>query len=233
MNTYPIDEFVIESTKILELEKIINEPGALLYSSCKTLKQGKFYLIGLNPGGVDASTIKDSLQILPLYKDNAYLDEDWSSDKKKFAVGEAPLQKRVRYLFESVLNIDLREVCASNLIFVRSIDQNRCKFNEYAKKCWKVHELIIKIVQPKVLIVFGNGQKESPYRFLKKYTNSEDGEKSIESGHRKWEIRCFKARIEDKERLIIGLPHLSRYRINENQDRNKVVNWIRERVSEV
>jgi hypothetical protein len=84
------------------LEPILDEPGTLLYSSRATLKRGKYYFLGLNPGGGSEGTIRQSLDELALGKstDNAYLDQDWSSPKRMYARGEHPYQQDFKCLLE-------------------------------------------------------------------------------------------------------------------------------------
>src|ERR1035441_8005860 len=80
------------------LESILDKSGTILYSSCATLKPGKYYFLGLNPGGTDAdtNTIRKSLGNLGALTDCAYLDEDWGSDSRSYSKGCHPLQKNFK-----------------------------------------------------------------------------------------------------------------------------------------
>ena len=40
---------------------LLDSPGAVLYSGSATLKRGPVYLLGLNPGGAEDATLRDSL----------------------------------------------------------------------------------------------------------------------------------------------------------------------------
>ena len=218
-----IERFIQKAIKILP-DEILNGSGSVIYSSAETLRPGKYYILGFNPG-VDAtenkSNVKDSLNNLPTRKENAYLDEDWGSKKRKYRCGNHPLQRHLTEVMNTI-GEDLRDVCASNLIFLRSPDQYGVKYPTSAKACWRVHEMILEIVQPRIILAFGNGQR-SPYDFLQhEYNNYEKGE--IDSKHGSWECRFFKTKIQDREVLVIGLPHLSRYSI---KNKGTVVKWIK------
>ncbi|HRN71228.1 MAG TPA: hypothetical protein PLS49_08680 [Candidatus Woesebacteria bacterium] len=225
--------FIENSRKLLS--PILNESGGILYSSGDTLKKGLIYILGLNPGGADGPTIEDSLNVIFSSKENAYLDEDWSTDKHKYKIGCHPLQKRIKYLSD-YLGYNLRNICCSNLIFVRSLDQQGCNFDYNANLCWEVHKLIIDVICPKILLVFGNS-KISPYFFVKtqheKYFDNNISEDVKQSGHGNWSCRSFITNLFGNETLILGLPHLSRYRIIDyKNDRKIVLHWIKKKVNE-
>jgi len=219
---------LVKDCKII-LSPILGQSGAVLYSSFDTLKNGTFYVLGLNPGGSIGPTISDSLDSILLSKENAYLDEDWSSEKRHYDVGRHPLQKNLKFLFD-YLGFNLREVCSSNLIFVRSYNQDGCTLTD-AYLCWNVHRRIIDIVKPKVILVFGNSSN-SPYSYIlnlhKKYINKKIMETNIASGHGKWLCRSFITNLFSCETLILGLPHLSIYSLI---DRNEVLIWIKNRIN--
>jgi hypothetical protein len=219
MTTQEISRFV-EFCK-LQLRPIEKESGRILYSSIETLRPGSVYILGHNPGGSpvnqSAETIKSSVTSLSTKKINYYLDEAWFTDKKSYSKGLAPLQQRIVWLLQQ-LGLNPRDVAASNLIFARSADAASIKFNRYANLCWPVHERIIDIIKPKILIVFGNSL-DTPYTFLRDIYGAQ-AESSYSSGHGDWMCRSFNV----KNRFsVIGLPHLSRYKIISHCD---VVDWI-------
>jgi hypothetical protein len=211
----------IQSAK-QHLESILDKSGTILYSSCETLKPGKYYFLGLNPGGSeeDTKTIGQSLDDLELGRstNNAYLDQDWSSEFRKYGVGGHPLQQNYKHLFE-----DLQEkpdsVCASNLIFSRSIGEKGAGGRERAELCWPVHESILGIVRPAAIIAFGR----QPFNFIREKLSGTAPEDSP-TGHGTWTWRYSILWTGEK---LIGLPHLSRYALRNHPD---VVEKIRERV---
>jgi len=78
----------------------------------------------------------------------------------------------------------------------------------------------LNVVQPRVLLVFGNSNP-SPYTFLRKKFGATNQE-TIESGHSNWSCRAFKA---DNDMVVVGVPHLSRYDII---GKGAVIEWIRD-----
>jgi hypothetical protein len=219
MTAQEISEFV-EFCKE-QLRPIEKESGRILYSSIETLRPGAVYILGHNPGGSpvnqSAETIKSSITSLPTKKINYYLDETWFTDKRSYSKGLAPLQQRIVWLLQQ-LGLNLREVAASNLIFARSADAASIQFKRYANLCWPVHERIINIIKPRMVIVFGNSV-DTPYTFLRDIYGAQS-ESNYPSGHGDWMCRSFS--VQNKF-SVIGLPHLSRYKIISHRD---VVDWI-------
>ena len=106
--------------KIVENDqKLMNMRGCIFYSDKKTFQKGKFYILGVNPGGENSETLIEDLKKLEVEKTNHYL-VSWENGIKEYAKGEAPLQKRVKELF-CKLNTRIENVCSSNLIFTPSV----------------------------------------------------------------------------------------------------------------
>lgn len=225
------EKFVAEAKRTLS--PILGDKGATLYSSFKTLAPGKFYILGLNPGGpVDSGqTLAESLDCLPEQQENAYLDEDWSSTARHFDVGQHPLQRHLSELMREI-GQDLQNVCASNLIFTRSPGQHGADYPARGHVCWPVHQMILDIVKPNVIIAFGNGDI-SPYAFLALKHHETMGVWPKEVTHPAqywtWQCKAFQTEIEGRDILVFGLPHLSRYTI---RGRPEVTNWIKKTIGE-
>lgn len=207
---------------------LYNRNGEGLYSSHETLKEGDVYLLGLNPGGSGHTLLGDFMSKTLTRTENSYLDEAWvNGQSSKYAKGSAPLQKRIQSLLEG-LDQNVADVCASNLIFTTSKSSNDDSYNfGFAGTFWPFHQAVIEIVQPKLILSFGNSRLHSPFGFLKSLY-CEDLEKSnfeeIDSGHGKWKCYGFKADINGRSTAIIGLPHLSYYSPN----KEPVLKWIKE-----
>ncbi len=153
---------------------------------------------------------------------NAYLDECWENRNGTWAIGEAPLQKRVRWILESI-KLNPRDVCASNLIFFQSREASDISFS-LAKQCWPVHEAILSIVKHKLIIAFGNSST-SPYGYLHSILGGK--EEFFPSGHGNWKIKGFSSQINGRPIYIAGLPHLSRYSPIE---KNHVIEWLSKKI---
>ena len=193
-----------------QLASILERSGSILYSGRSTLRPGKLYLLGLNPGGDPTKhrTISEELDQLPLRTRNAYVHERWERQRE---AGGAPLQQRVRWLLER-LGQDVEDVCAANLIFARSRDASGSKYPALAHLCWPVHLAILEIVRPQLIIAYGNSGV-SPYAYLRSRFGGSP-EKVFDSGHGTWKCRFFRS----ADQWIVGLPHLSRYAIHRHPD---------------
>jgi hypothetical protein len=186
------------------LGPILNESGTILYSSCATLRPGKYYFLGLNPGEADADndTIGKSLGKLCTRTVNAYLDEDWSSSRS-YGKGCHRLQKNFKCLFEA-LGEDPRAVCGTNLIFKGSDDARGAGYPEMAKLCWPVHEAILRVVQPRAIITFG---VTNTFQFVAEQLGGGPVQ-YFKSGHGDW---SWGSLTKKGAPSLIGLPHLSWY----------------------
>ncbi|MGD0860529.1 MAG: hypothetical protein ABR912_14605 [Terracidiphilus sp.] len=200
-------------------EDLLKQPGAVLYSSWKTLKGAEYYFLGVNPAGsgeAEPKQIRQSLDELSTSTVNAYLDENWSGTRK-YGIGGHPLQQNYKFLF-SELGEKLDAICASNLIFKSNKKEKDAGGRPMAKKYWPVHEAIIrKIVKPRVIITFGR----LPFDFIKEKLHG-DYHQPEKTKHGKWTWRY--SILETGEKLI-GLPHLSRYALRKDPG---VVNRIKE-----
>jgi hypothetical protein len=202
------------------LPHILERKGELIYSSHETLKKGDIYLLGLNPGGEDSPTIKKHLEGMLQKKTNSYLDESWRNKITTWEKGQAPLQKRVNYLLNS-LGHKTREVCSSNLIFVMSRSADEINYG-LAGYCWRFHEVILEIIQPKIILCFGISDI-SAYSFLLALFN-ETEVKPFPADHGDWHCRAFNTVINGRKTTIVGVPHLSYYNIIGKEE---VINWIK------
>ena len=215
-----LSEFVLTARG--HLSPILSRSGNILYSSAATLRPGTLYLLGLNPGGDpnDArhreQTIGSVLDALPAKRDNEYLDVSWRERGDRKPPGQSKLQRRVQWLSE-MLGVDLRDVCAANLIFARSTGAESSDYARLAPVCWPVHELILDIVRPKLVVAYGNSAV-SPYAYLlQRFGASREVE--FPSGHVTWTCRAFGV----GGMRVAGLPHLSRYAIDHHPD---VGRWL-------
>jgi len=209
------------------LPLILDKNGEIIYSSHETLKKGDVYFLGLNPGGGGGTKIKEHLEGMLNKKTNSYIDELWDDrGRVEIPKGQANLQIRVKYLL-SKLNFDTENVCASNLIFTTSRDIDSLEygelsnFNGLASYCWEYHKIILEIIQPKIILCFGNGDK-SPYTFIHSIYGGE--EKKICAKHKNWKCKAFNTIIQGRNTNVVSVPHLSRYDIREKID---VIDWIK------
>jgi len=241
-------EIILEIKNHLRKAGILHRPGRVFYSSYHTIREGPFYILGFNPGGSsehENNTIEKDLEDRnkhnPTY--NAYLDETWYRRNSKTGKpelierGQDFLQKGIQCLFREIFKYDLRKVCASNLIFVRTqreVDIKDWK-NLVCKHYWPIHEKILSIVKPKIIVSFGR----KPFDYLKQKFNYKKEYDPITAGWANWKIRAIYCEHEEsgankliKDRLLIfGFPHFSRYRIESDklkEHRAQIFKWVKD-----
>ena len=198
---------------------MLHDSGEVLYSAAHTLRRGRVYLLGLNPGGSHsraAITVAQRLKTLPRKTDNFYLDSSW----QQRASGTAPVQRRVQFLLDE-LDLNPENVAASNLIFKRSRDASGVTIRD-AERCWPVHAIILGIVKPRAIIVFGTGRM--PYGFVAERVGAIE-ERGCAAGHGAWRCRTS---VTKSGLRVFGLPHFSRYDITTH---HAVADWIRRRMA--
>jgi len=219
MSTKAITKPDIPKIAARALEGQLEQSGAFIYSSHDTIRPGEIYLLGLNPGGEGGPSLGERLATLLSREENAYLDEAWDNGGGSYKPGGAPLQMRVGWLL-SQLGVDTRNVLSTNLIFMQSTNASGVCI-EQAKLCWPVHEALLSIVRPRVILTFGNSSF-SPYGFL--HTLYGGSQRYAPSGHGNWSLKGFNAHMPWGEVFVAGLPHLSRYKPIGKQH---VVDWLK------
>lgn len=188
-------------------EHVLSRSGAVLYSGASTLKKGDVYILGVNPGGDPArttGTVSQSLVALPTNKTNAYFATDWGQGGS-----QAPLQRRL-HLLSATIGQDLESICASNAVFMRSRAVTGINFWADAETCWPVQQMILDIVQPRLIIAFGNSRR-SPYAFLRNKLAPDCVQEPVDAEHGNWKCWGFEARVGGRNVYVAGFPHLSRY----------------------
>ena len=193
----------IPSLALQVLDSLLAKTGAILYSSHETRRPGKIYLIGLNPGGTGGPSLRENITKMLTRTENAYLDEVWGDYEEE---GAAPLQKRIQWVLKT-LGADTRDVFATNLIFAQSRNDKGITPIQ-AQQCWPVHEAMLEIVQPSVIVAFGNSGF-SPYGFIHALLGGEQEYQRAEHGS--WNLKQFQTMVGGRRTTVIGLPHLSRY----------------------
>jgi len=195
--------------------KRLNLTGATLYSQPFSLAPGDVYILGTNPGGNDVG--KDSLGTTLTRLEqgtdvgNDYIDaDDWDTHQSK------QLQSTVKALLHLFAPGRERNVCAANLIFVRSgtLDRLPEPFWQLADACWPAHEVLMDIVRPKTIVAYGNGDGSAYdyilHRCRAAVVRREDPEKS---GWGITMLKAFNYAAPWGEVRVVGLPHPSRYRL--------------------
>lgn len=196
------------------LSPIADLPGAILYSAASTLTEGRYYFLGLNPGGSGGRSIREHISILPSINTNSYVDEEWDwGSGNPLSAGAHPLQRNASVLFHW-LGVPIESVCASNIIFAQSRGESGSGYPRLAHICWPVHELILNIVKPKIIITFG----VKPFEFVSQKLGASKLP-NVPSGHGNWVCR----EAISKDARVFGLPHLSSYHLH---GKTEVMQWL-------
>lgn len=196
---------------------LLDAPGAVLYSSEATVRPGPVYLLGLNPGGAEDLTLRDSIA-RSRSGHNAYLDEQWAPGGHLRPRGQATLQRRVQGLC-ALMKLPTRDVPASNLVFTRSTRQStHLDFQSALRLCQPVHHIFLEAIQPKFLMTFGSIENFREAATIR----------SVESRlaqHGTWKAHRGMATIGGRELRFGNVPHLSLWASDKRGD---VVQWVLE-----
>ena len=139
---------------------LMDESGKVFYSGRLAFESpSELYLLGFNPGGCPERYTEETVsrhtdKVLHSEPDNwsAYRDESWEGKDP----GTHQMAPRVLHLFQG-LEIDPREVPASNIIFKRSKNKKKLKgdWKQLAQKCWRFHQHVIEMLGVRVVLCFG------------------------------------------------------------------------------
>lgn len=196
-----------------------------------TLAPGRFYLMGLNPGGHDIDRSGNAV----FYEDESM--ERWRNLKAEYSVGrwrddgrQTQLQYRITTLIEKLQadlgdKVGMEHVFSANLYFYRTPGMNMLyQLSKLACEeidCWPIHQEFLRQVAPEVIITIGNADGFSSFDYLSKSLCA--NLKMFATGQ-SWNKRArIKYRHLEKpfwgrpRAILIGLPHLSRFWCGENR----------------
>lgn len=198
-------------------EGLLGEKGGIFYNGAESLARGDIYVLGLNPGGDPTENeirIGEDLEFLEKCPNRKWLWEDWGLD------GRYKYQPRTQELLLKLAD-GCRDkacrICLVNLIFRQSPNAKDRSIwnNEEGCRYWKVHQLILKIVQPRLIVAIGNREGPSAFSFLRDKSRCSIERISYSPlGHNKRYRRYLKS-FRDEDALtghpviVVGLPHFS------------------------
>lgn len=218
----------IQATELAEfaqehLSEHLHRSGSIFYSLPNALKAQDILVMGYNPGGDEGPALKKEIDAKFARTVNHYLD-NWHQRKGQDAAGnqqyreskQFPLQRRLQWLVGE-LGHSLETVCATNLIFFQSHRSGGVNHKNDSEVCWPVHERILAIVKPKIIVAIGNGGT-SAYTALKQRLRSHEGFQEMTpdmaSGHGSWKLRAFQVKLDGRSLTVLGFPHLSYYAVD-------------------
>lgn len=193
---------------------LLDKPGAVLYSGAETLQPGPVYLMGLNPGGGEASTLRDSIASCRT-GNNCYLDEEWAPGGHVQPKGQSTLQRRVQDLC-GLMGLQTRSVPASNLVFTRSrrVDAHGGFVSEI-ETCLPVHGFFLEAIKPDMIVTFGNlGTFAKAFSLEQKESRLAD--------HGSWQAHRGVAELKGTSYRFANIPHMSLWA---SDSRHHVLRW--------
>jgi len=141
-------------------EDIVDRSGSVFYSGQSAFSSPcPVYILGLNPGGSPELQAAETIgRDLMEWDDrpaswSRYVDESW----RQQLPGTHGMQPRMRHMF-SALGFDLRQIPASNVVFVRTNCEADLKLEagDLLSKCWPFHETVIKQLEVRTLLCLGS-----------------------------------------------------------------------------
>jgi hypothetical protein len=180
-----------------------------LYSPISVLQQAEVAFVGLNPGGAEAEPNQ-----LAMDAGSAYCREVWWDD---YAPGCSPLQLQVQAVFAH-LGVCPDEVLAGNLVPFRSPDwRSLCAPEEALSLGRSLWRDVLAAAGAKVVVAMGSIVRDELARILEI-----EPLRFLPTG---WG-RVRAARGEANGVTLIGLPHLSRYKIMGRAKSQESVNLL-------
>ena len=164
-------------------------PGAVLYSNMSTIRPGRFYLLGINPGGVGGSSIRETL--CAEEGTNHFADQCWQPSCSTTCEhldpitgrlrpeARVPMQERVCDLIEA-LGAAPAAILSTNLAFARSPKLDKLSnAGEWFRRCWPVHQALLREVRPAWIMMLGYGEA---YYFVTERGTAKGDQQPIGSG---------------------------------------------------
>ena len=198
----------------LKTAGLLDEPGAVLYSGASTLRRGPVYLLGLNPGGSEGATLRQSIAA-SREEHNCYLDEQWAPGGHVQPIGQSTLQRRIQALCK-IMGLETRSVPASNLAFTRSTRvATHSNFRSAVDACLAVHRTFLDAIEPDLILTYGNLANFEGFAQLGKV-------ESRLADHGNWQAHRGTAVISGRSVRLANIPHMSLWA---SDRREHVVRW--------
>lgn len=174
-------------------DRCSTESGAVLYSDLASVRPGRFYLLGINPGGEDGPRMPKICEALCAPDGtNSYADQCWACTSAPCAhidsatgrlrpEARSKMQKRVCDLIDA-LGVPPRDVFSTNLAFARSPELSQLRAaNEWFRRCWPVHQALMRVVRPAWIVMLGYGDA---YEFIRRSGSKIGEQEPIQPGSR-------------------------------------------------
>ena len=182
--------------------------GSVFYSGQSAFSApAPLYLLGLNPGGNADRQVAETVAVdIERFQTeradwSAYADQSWEGR----SAGTHGMQPRVLLMLKQ-LGLDPRHVPASNVVFVRSRDEQALEAEKRAllAACWPVHAAVITSLNVRMIVCFGG----TSGRWTREKMNAHEPiDQFSERNRRGWTSR---AHVAPDGRIVATLTHPSR-----------------------
>lgn len=202
--------------------------GGVFYSKPELLTRGDVYLMGYNPGGDSGPPISDELDnhfaknvsgYEQIWQHRSGTNDDGTT-KHRNVEGLTRYQRGLIEITE-LLDYSPDQVFMTNLIFFQSHDGKGVHYKRDSAVCWPVHEKLLSIVQPKIIVAVGNGNAGSAYtRLLQEKRHSLVASSQVvkRANHGKFRLKGFRFSEGSRDVVVLGLPHFSYYNVKPNEE---------------
>lgn len=174
-------------------QALLQESGKVFYTGRDAFsRQAALYIVGAQPGGAPENY---TTEIVGAHTEAVIKQwpSDWSAFRDEVWEGAAPgtygMAPRVLHLFRQ-LNLEPHTVPASNLIFVRSRNEEDLRHRQaaLAELCWPFHQAVIDMLKPRVVLCLGG----TAGRYMRERLGAGRlvGE-FIENNNRRWRSQAF------------------------------------------
>lgn len=209
-------------------------PGAVLSSGLATIRPGRVYLMGLNPGGdpdIPGNNTPISKALSPPDGSSCYTDECWRcgpSDVCDHLVNghlrphaAKPHQERVTVLAQTLGFKTPADMPSANAVFARSKALTTLHAStglnvwQWWDLCWPVHRQLLAVIQPEIIITLGHGLHSSALGLLANRAGvpaseiERIGDEGVSGGKR---FKCDLTPMDSTLTVqVVGVPHPSYY----------------------
>jgi hypothetical protein len=198
----PDDHDEVVKLKIGETYRQLEYGSGWTFMMCRRdcLSEARVMLVGLNPGG--RADFKDYREFWDCPEGNSYWESDWDLKGK----GQAPLQQQVQRLMSSI-NTAPSEIFAAQFVPFRSQNWNSLPRKDeaigFSRSLWKW----VLAQNKSASLIFSLGHQAS--NEMAHLLEIKQQPEWLGCGWGKQVI----GRYQGKNRTVISLPHLSRYKI--------------------
>lgn len=213
--------------------EMLGKSGAVLLSGVDTLRPGRAYIMGLNPGGNPRAggherSIIDSIADRRQF--SCYLSDCWQpacegpeGHCEHLRDGKVKPQFLVKHQRNAIaiadaLSLNITDIFSANAVFARSTSkatlqaQTGYSLEKWWDVCWQVHRHFLAEIRPRLIISLGYGTGSSAFGLLWQQLGKPTWRRFGDNGRRGgWEFEAL-VPLDDGASIkprVVGVPHPS------------------------